>query len=416
MKCLILAENLEINRTSSGLRSHKQIILYKNIFSAISVITSTEMDLVHRIPEVEYHFMNAKPKTKLNILSIVPKSVAIQNIIFGLDSDQKNKITDWKEKIVCLLDKQSFDFVISLGSGASFLPAYAVYYLKFKYKFKHLMFVHDPFPLNQYPPPYQKKNSLPFKSVAKLFGKVLRDADILSFPSLRLMEWMNSFYPGINKKSVIQPHIGMTLKELEVFLPATKKGQIPEFPEGINIVHTGTLLGPRNPLFIINALQKLFDNYPESKKVMRLHIIGKVSKDWDVQKLKSEHVYIYPERYTYLQSLKIQQNADILLLIEAVSEISPFMPGKLADYLMAKKPILALTPKTSETSRILGKEYPLLVENGNINDIYNRLILLYNLHSNNSIRKLKPVDKIIEYISLKKCISDTKEYLNKDIF
>lgn len=412
MKCLILAENLEINRTSSGLRSHKQIILYKHIFSSLSVITSTDKKLVHRIPEVNYEFIEITPKTDLNPISKIPKSVAFQNLVFGLELKHKSIINLWKKKITFFLDQKNFDFIISLGSGASFLPAYAVYFLKNKYNFKHLMFVHDPFPFNQYPPPYQKKNSLPFKSMAKLFGKVLNKADILSFPSLRLMQWMNSFYPGISKKNIIQPHIGIPLEELEGYLQNSNTNKIPHFSNGLNIVHTGTLLGPRNPLYIIKALKKLFQQHPESKEIVHLYIIGKVSKDWNVQKLKSDNVHVYPERYTYLQSLKIQQNADILLLIEAVSEVSPFMPGKLADYLMAKKPILSLTPKTSETTRILGVDYPLAVDNGNIEAITKKLTLIYNAYCKNSLTDLNPPQSAVKYVSVENWNKLTKEVID----
>lgn len=398
MKCLILAENLEVNRTSSGLRSHKQILLYRDIFSSVNVITSTEKKQLHTISEVNYHFLKSENTTRLGVINKIPKSVAVQNYLFGLDLHQKISIENWKREIRLILTRESFDYVISLGSGASFLPAYAVYKLKGEFNFKHLMFIHDPYPLNQYPPPYQKKNSLPYKSVAKLFGKVLKNADILSFPSLRLKEWMADFYPHLKQKSIIQPHIGLTPAELKPYLQNSIKNNLPDFPKGINIVHTGSLLGPRNPNFLIEALQQLFCNMPETQDIFYLHIIGKINKTWHADMIVSNNVFVHSNRVSYLTSLEIQQKADILLIIEAAAEVSPFMPGKLADYLIAKKPILALTPKTSETARILGKDYALITNNGDTDEIYNTLYIIYRSYLNQSLDKLVPEQEAFNYV------------------
>jgi glycosyltransferase involved in cell wall biosynthesis len=276
-------------------------------------------------------------------------------------------------------------------------------------KIKHLMFIHDPYPFNQYPPPYQKKNSLPYQSVAKRFGKIIRSAEITSFPSLRLMEWMSQFYPSIIDKSIIQPHIGLTQEELKPILPINKTASLPKFNNGIDIVHTGTLLGPRNPLYLIKALKLFFEEEPEAKSVMHLHIIGKMTKDWKDNSMADSNIHVYDKRFSYFNSLKIQQNADILLLLEAVSDVSPFMPGKLADYLIAQKPILALTPARSETTRILGKNYPLLAENGNIYIIVKLLRIIYQKYLSGNLKDLLPNSNSVTYVGVENWIDLTKK-------
>lgn len=409
MKILILIENLEVNRTSSGIRSYKQLILYQKIYGNIDVITATDEKLHPKIKDVKYFYLKEKYKYNYSWIDKLSKSIAIQNFVFGIGLRKYYKILNWKNTIKDILNTKKYNYIVSLDSGSSFISAYALYFLRKKYSFKHLMFVHDPFPLNQYPKPYQKPNSLPYKSVARLFGKVLATADILSFPSLRLMEWMSQFYPEIPDKHIIQPHIGMRLDELNKFLVQKETSDIPVLPKGLNIVHTGSLLGSRNPTFLIKAIELLFKNFPEAKEVVFLHIIGQIDRSWDPKKLCTDNVIIYPKRYSYLQSLEIQKKADILLLIEAVSEVSPFMPGKLADYLMAEKPILALTPKTSESSRILGKYYTLLCENGNIEDIYNKLQTTYHSYQKNSLNELLPYKKAKKYVESEQWIENTRK-------
>jgi len=411
MQLLVLVQNLEINRTSSGLRSHKHLILYKKIFKEIDVITSTPNEFMHELNGIDYYHIEKNLNNNTSWYNHIPKSVALQNFCFGFEINEYKIIKKWINKANSLLQTKSYDLVISLDTGSSFHAAYALHYLKKKAKFKHLMFVHDPFPLNQYPPPFKKKNSLPYRSISNFFGKVIKTADIVSFPSLMLMESMNKFYPGIHKKYFIQPHIGMPINDLRNFLPEQKSKKLPTFDKGINIVHTGSLLKERDPNFIIQGLNLLFKNHPETKNIFKLHIIGKINKHWNQQKIASNNILVYSKRFTYLESLEIHQNADVLLLLEAVSDISPIMMGKLADYLLADKPILALTPNISETTRILGTDYPLLVENGNIHGIYSKLLKIYNCYKNESLQTLLPKKTAKAYVSKENWIENLTQLI-----
>jgi hypothetical protein len=157
-------------------------------------------------------------------------------------------------------------------------------------------------------------------------------------------------------------------------------------------------LGPRNPLYLIEALNCFFEEEPGAISVIHLHIIGKMTKEWKDNSIADSNIHVYDKRFSYFDSLKIQQNADVLLLLEAVSSVSPFMPGKLADYFIARKPIFALTPKASETTRLLGENYPLLAENGNINQILNTLRLIYSAFKTNQLSMYIPEIEKLNYV------------------
>jgi len=408
MRILILAENLEVNRTSSGLRSNKQILIYQKYFNNVDVITSTPLNQFKQIQEVNYTTLTNSSKT---LLEKIPKIAALPAYLNGLNFTARRIIGEWTQVIKSKLDKKNYSLIVSLGSGLSFVPAYAMLNIDKTLYDNYIMFVHDPYPSHQYPPPYKKTSTYLYRNQAKLFGKALQKADIISFPSLRLQEWMAQFYNLTNQKQIIQPHLGLNMDELLTILPNLKTKKLPVYPDGINIVHTGTLLGPRTPIFLIEALKLLFEKHPESKHIVNLHIVGKMTRDWSEENLKAQNVYVHHHRYTYQESLEIQKSADVLLLLEAVSNVSPFMPGKLADYLIADKPILALTPKQSETTRILGKNYALLVENGKVEKIFEKLVVIYKSYKQSSLSQLTPENRAKEYVRPAEWINSLKKII-----
>lgn len=58
-------------------------------------------------------------------------------------------------------------------------------------------------------------------------------------------------------------------------------------------------------------------------------------------------------RVSYLESLRLMREADLLLLIDANVGASPFYPSKLADYFGAGRPVLAITPPYSYSTVLL---------------------------------------------------------------
>jgi hypothetical protein len=58
----------------------------------------------------------------------------------------------------------------------------------------------------------------------------------------------------------------------------------------------------------------------------------------------------------YIDTIKITSQADVLLLIDAPNRSgNPFLPSKLVDYLMYRKPILGITPLNGASADLLRK-------------------------------------------------------------
>jgi hypothetical protein len=125
-------------------------------------------------------------------------------------------------------------------------------------------------------------------------------------------------------------------------------------------VHAGTLLGPRNPAFLLTAITQLTQDNAQIASQVNFVFIGKVSRELKraVAASSLSNVVFFDGRISYGRSLQIIQEADALMVIEAINEFSPFMPGKLADICFYEKPVLALTCLDSEVMRLLGNDYP----------------------------------------------------------
>ena len=391
MKILILAENLEVDRTSSGLRSNKQILLYKRYFDDVEVLTTTPLDHFKQIEGVKYNFIETR-NIKKNALAKIPKVRAIPSYLYGFSLKNRCIIKLWSNHTKELLENNFKDLVVVLATGISHLPSIAMLNIEKKLYSKYLQFIHDPFPVSCYPEPYKVKKNRIQGILVRKFQKVLNKADILSYPSLDLQKWMQKFYGAhLESKSIIQHHIGLHKSELEPILTSTNINTTSNstiLKKGLNITHTGTLIGHREPRYLFKAFEKLLETYPEAKKEVFINIIGKVTNYWSELKVSSKNIIVFKDRVSYAESLDIQKKSDVLFTIEPVADISPIMHGKMADYFTFEKPVLALTSKKSENARLLGYDYVLTIENGVTEKIYKALEIIFHKYKYNELDDL----------------------------
>ena len=115
------------------------------------------------------------------------------------------------------------------------------------------------------------------------------------------------------------------------------------------IIHTGNIYGLRTIKYLLKAIKE------SDLKDLEFHFFGKVKKDEVdlIKKLDLDSIVKIYEQVGYFESIKKISDADILLVIDAPLKNSVFFPSKLADYIGAKKPIMAITPRDSTTTQIL---------------------------------------------------------------
>ncbi len=208
--------------------------------------------------------------------------------------------------------------------------------------------------------------------------RVLKGGDQLIFTSQETIDLMTMYYPEeVGAKSICLPHIFNQDLHIQKSYHANEK---------IIFRHIGNFYGNRQPDSLLKALHLLS---AKEMSQIRIEFIGSsvesIKEIINVYNLK-DSIFLYPP-VNYITSLELMNTADILLIIDAPTEKSPFLPSKLIDYIGANKPIFGITP--SGTSQQLIDEMGFLVADPqNILDIATKLRQIIKDFSKNNDKKI----------------------------
>ena len=123
------------------------------------------------------------------------------------------------------------------------------------------------------------------------------------------------------------------------------------------ISHVGTLAYDRNPTALWQALKELTEASPAFAEDLQLHFAGKT--DHLVLKYLGEmgmgHHIVDRGYITHQEAIDMMCTSPILLLLinQATQNAQGRVPGKVFEYLAARRPILCIGPEESSISRIL---------------------------------------------------------------
>ena len=245
----------------------------------------------------------------------------------------------WKSSSVnFLLDylpKNNIDTIITTG------PPHSVHLigleLKRKLNINWISDFRDPWVKLNY---LNRFHLLPFsrKSHISLRNKVLINSNAVIVTSERLKDLFSNITSNIYK---ITNGFDYIIKENNL-------------DNKFSISHIGSLYPERNPKFLWDSLEELFEG--SFKKDLQINFIGntseKIKKELSRRKFHN-HVRFY-DYVDYNRALELMCSSQALLMIEVNDEESSYaIPGKLFDYLNSKRPIISIGPNISEVSEIL---------------------------------------------------------------
>ena len=164
-------------------------------------------------------------------------------------------------------------------------------------------------------------------------------------------------YEELLKKSIIMP---LTyIPEWEMYKSILNTPKVSNKTR--QAVHLGRLYGLRRPDTFIEALRQLKDEDQNLSQKIVFHQYSEIQPS-DVKKIKDEgleDLLIIHDKVSYDESIEVMKNADILVLFDTLmpeAEVQPYLPSKIVEYLLLKKPILGICGSNSPSYRIL-KEY-----------------------------------------------------------
>ena len=173
----------------------------------------------------------------------------------------------------------------------------------------------------------------------KLFTTVVSEADAISVTNSYALKAEEGFLnAGVLKKVHVVPHSYLSSMYPEKIINSSSGSII--------IRYIGSFYGLRRPDPILSVLALLEENEPRIAEKLKVEFIGSKLDESalkEIDDLKLVSIDILPS-VTFRESLELMQSANLLLLIDAPMEMSPFLPSKLIDYIGSNVPILAFTP------------------------------------------------------------------------
>lgn len=275
-------------------------------------------------------------------------------------------------KIKAIIESNEFDLIFS---RASFLTSnLAGLYAKKISGSPWIVHFSDPWVDS----PYKKYNRFNLWMNRKLEAKVLKNADAVIFVSEETRDLVTRKYSDkIKAKSYVVPHYFDPELYSRTFAKGSKK---------FIISHLGGFYGTRTPIPLFQALDQLLKEAPELRKILEVRLIGSSATNFieNAEKLNLCDVIKFLPPVSYLKSLELMMESNVLLLIDAPAATNVFLPSKLIDYIYTKKPILGITPIKGASANLIRKLNNIVVEPDDIEGIANSLKQLCFKHLNHN--------------------------------
>lgn len=136
----------------------------------------------------------------------------------------------------------------------------------------------------------------------------------------------------------------------------TEKVSEVQLDNEFTISHIGSLLSGRNPEKFWQVLYELTQENNEFAKAFRLRLVGAVSEDvlFSINEAGLSDFLENKGYVSHKEAIEIQHRSQVLLLVEINRpETRCIIPGKLFEYMVSKRPILAIGPKDADISRLI---------------------------------------------------------------
>lgn len=180
------------------------------------------------------------------------------------------------------------------------------------------------------------------KKHKKLESQVLNSADTIIVTS----KTTKLEFQALTNKPIAVITNGFDVEKVEMQTLDTK----------FSLAHIGSFLSERNPRILWECLVELCSEIPDFKNHLEIKLIGAVSQEV-LETISAFGLNQYLNNLGYVshaEAVAHQRKSQVLLLIEIDSEeTKSILPGKLFEYLVSERPIVAIGPKDSDFAEII---------------------------------------------------------------
>jgi glycosyltransferase involved in cell wall biosynthesis len=150
----------------------------------------------------------------------------------------------------------------------------------------------------------------------------------------------------------------ITSKPIEVITNGYDVEKIDKQPldTKFTLAHIGSFLSERNPRILWSCLKELTLENQDFKNDFQLKLIGAVSQEVldTITEFKLNDYVLNLGYVSHQEAVEHQRKSQVLLLIEINSEdTKSIIPGKLFEYMVTERPIIAIGPKGSDFAEMI---------------------------------------------------------------
>ena len=181
-------------------------------------------------------------------------------------------------------------------------------------------------------------------------AECFEQADLITLTTLGQAEYYRKKYPAFADKITVSPNV---MPE-----PETPRAVLAQ--DSLHMVFAGNLYGARSAEPLVKAIDILRSTRPELLKKLRIDVYGKAQEPALSQLQGVKAALKHHGALPFKEAYAAQQTADVILTIEPELDHALgncFMPSKVLESLALGKPLLAITPKGSETDVLCSEGY-----------------------------------------------------------
>jgi glycosyltransferase involved in cell wall biosynthesis len=352
----------------------------------ISIITSgTNMYTKHYDSSIlwndlrEQTYEVAQPTHNNNVAAKIKYAIKYSTVAWA------RWISEVVEKALILHREYQYDMVYS--RSLPMIAHVAGYWCSKILNVPWVVNINDPWDTHLFPDKEVRVPWIIAKNSRRWLITTLKNANLITYPCERLWKYTERL-SNLQHKCFLIPHIGFRSDEHSANL---------EFC----LVHAGKLgineLSGRPTNAVIDGMVEFFRKIPSARKRTKLILVG--PKDELTQQLikqnKLEENVETVGLISYEHSIGYISQASVCLLIEGHMREGIYLPSKVADYIVAKKPLIALSPARGTINDLMPERGVVRVGQDDINGVANALAEYYKHYCNGTLSEKAPSEALV---------------------